>query len=757
MDIAVDPAAIEPAVVEPVTVEPVTAEPVAPDVEERFPEPTEELNLTIAEAVESLGKGVSDVDGVWPARHLFVTVSGTVLDDTTRDLLSVFKPGGVVLRGENLVDKSQTKRLIDQIKDAVGLGDGFADAPFIAISLEEDAGSGFGLEDMPSPWELGAGGDADQVNAVARAYAVSARKRGIGIILGPRLDVFRAESMGFEPKTRFLGENVGVVASVGLAFAERIRANGLLPVVGHYPGLGAATRGDNGALAILDDHKTLAVEVIFPFARAADSNIAGLLVGHIAVPVLDEDSPERPASLSPKLVHTLLRDLWSYEGLALADDVTLHPAVSGRPVEELVVEALLAGCDAVLLYDVDGARLAAVCRAVVDRAAVNSVLRERLTASKERLSNHLAMLGEPVPKPAGTERTLHTIQRGENLISIASKYGVYVDDLMAWNGLRDADINFGQQLAVYIPKPENDLEAALESEGAEPADADDTVAEAEADSVEPQVENAIPETPTELADDAEDTLPPEAPVDDETDADTATEVIEETRTTEEEPDQTVAPALEAASTEVDAEDSDRLEPFESDSADITESSQSIEISESETEDVPTTEVEPIDTEETDEGNEGSLEIPEFAVEDANAEVEASKPVEPSEDDEDSQESDASPSPPETSIEEEHIVVEGETISDIATTYGVTEDALRTWNDLEADSMEVGDVLIVQRPPDGETEEAFGYYTIQPGDRLHEVAVTLGTTKAKLIELNGLGDANLIKSGQELKYRIPAEQ
>ena len=108
------------------------------------------------------------------------------------------------------------------------------------------------------------------------------------------------------------------------------------------------------------------------------------------------------------------------------------------------------------------------------------------------------------------------------------------------------------------------------------------------------------------------------------------------------------------------------------------------------------------------------------------------------------------------IEREHIVLDGEVIEDIASIYGVTEEELRTWNDINWATLAAGNAVIVWVESNQETGEAYGYYTVQPGDRLHEVANGLGTTKVKLIELNNLDDMDIIRVDQKLKYPLPPE-
>lgn len=72
----------------------------------------------------------------WPARYLFVAVKGTSLDDATQSMLKDLKPGGVVLRAENIENRNQTIALVRAIKEAVGYGTDLADLPLIAVAQE---------------------------------------------------------------------------------------------------------------------------------------------------------------------------------------------------------------------------------------------------------------------------------------------------------------------------------------------------------------------------------------------------------------------------------------------------------------------------------------------------------------------------------------------------------------------------------------------------------------------------------------------
>jgi len=124
-----------------------------------------------------------------------------------------------------------------------------------------------------------------------------------------------------------------------------------------------------------------------------------MMVGHIAVPHLDQAHPQRPASLSPVMVHEYLRNRWGYKGVIISDDIAVAATATEGDVEKAAVLALAAGCDALLLEDSSPERIRAIC-AAVDAAVAEGVLsREALNESKRRLDGLQAWLKNPTGLP----------------------------------------------------------------------------------------------------------------------------------------------------------------------------------------------------------------------------------------------------------------------------------------------------------------------------------------------------------------------
>lgn len=463
------PADRDPPKVEPPEPEPKPDRLVEEVSEETTPETVEEDDSGL-DALERVGD-------VWPARHLFLTVKGTSLTGRERASLDEMKPGGILLRAPNCQNETQTTSLVTAIKGAVGFGTGIADLPLVAVSQEGGDLNILNLEDAPSAADLGAARDQAAARKVGRTTAEACRSRGIGVIFAPVLDVVEPDA-GLGMATRSFSKSYREVAAMGLAFADGAMAGGAIPVAKHYPGIGSIKKNPSDGLPVLGKDLEGMV-IMYPFMVAAERGIPGIMVGHVAVPALDEaDVPARPASLSSRLVRRNIRVKWGFDGVIVTDDLAVAAVTGSRTLEQGAVDALAAGCDAMVLVGSDTDRVRTVCRAIEKAVSDGKLEREQLAESKRRLDAWQAWLRKPgrlkgalprlppkmpVPPapPPDTEPVTYTIQQGDSLIEIAAKFNVDVKDLMAWNGLKNRnDIKWGRTLTIHMPPDQSPAEPA---------------------------------------------------------------------------------------------------------------------------------------------------------------------------------------------------------------------------------------------------------------------------------------------------------
>ena len=370
---------------------------------EPTPEPEPEPEIESAPEPEPEPVAVEEPpveSGVWPGRHLFIAVNGQWLNDASRELLTKIKPGGVVLRPSNLGGRTQTLSFVREIKQAVSPDEpSFSALPLIALNHEGGDRNELGLANAPGASVLGGSRDTGAARGVGVDLAAEAADRGINIVFGPVLDIYDSTSYYPSLLTRSYGSDGELVAAMGLAVADGMMEGGVLPVVKHFPGYGSVARDPNTGYPVMQGDSTSLAMAMFPFDEAVQQGIPGILVGHTAIPFLSDAQegiePERPASLSPTVVSGIFRDVLEYEGVVIADDLSADRVIRDRGIATAAVEALAAGCDALILLSADPDLVSEVCRAIEAAVESGDLSRKQLDRSKARLDVWRKWLDEP--------------------------------------------------------------------------------------------------------------------------------------------------------------------------------------------------------------------------------------------------------------------------------------------------------------------------------------------------------------------------
>ena len=638
---------------------------------------------------------------VWPARHLFIGIPGTTLDPATTELLRAFRPGGIVLGAQNVTDAGQTRALVEAILNAVPWTSGQLAPPLIVAAQRGGDENPLRLDEAPSPREAGGLADAQAIRNLAQRTAQLCRERGVDMLLAPPLDVYVPGAAPAECEPRTFAADTARVISASLEYLAGLEAGGVVPCVVHYPGAGGATPDDAGLLVVKETEIEKLEAQILPFDAAGQHNVPAVLVGHIAVPALEGADTLVPASCSRKLVRMLLRDRRRFAGAIIADDVSRPGAAGGRAPEEAAVQALAAGCDAVIVLDAPPERLNAICAAVAESAAAGVLQEQELQASRDRIDVVRAHAGrlsaakpEEVLPPPGTEPVKHRIKEGETLSSIAAQYGVSVDDLKRWNQVDDpSHIKFGQELTVHVP---------------------------------PKPAEAVPEPPS--------------PAPDETPAPETAETTPAEPATEAAPE--AVPEPEPPGEPPGAHPPSEAAPVPDSAAGSSVPEAPSEAAEPEPPGEPPGAHPPSEAAPVPDSAAGSS-VPEAPPEAAEPEPPATTEA-PAEQ---AQESD----PPPNSQRRVYRVVPGDTLAKIAEQYGVTPEEIARWNKLEGKDPLPGLLLDVYLPMAEDTAEtAFEEYRVGPGDTLHSIAMRYGVTVPDLLRHNKIPNPDILVEGQRIK-------
>jgi beta-N-acetylhexosaminidase len=221
-----------------------------------------------------------------------------------------------------------------------------------------------------------------------------ARLRGLATDVPSMRAVGHAVANGdTEPNNPVIGErsfsrdakDVGLIAA---RFIAGMQGAGVASCAKHFPGHGDTDTDSHHALPVLShDLQRLRDVELVPFRHAIDADVASVMTAHVLFPALDA---AQPATLSPVVLHNLLRKQLGYDGVIVSDDLEMKAVADRAPVEELVRLGLLAGVDLFLICkDTDKAARAIdaahhlVDRGEVPRSVVEQALR-RVAAMKNR-------------------------------------------------------------------------------------------------------------------------------------------------------------------------------------------------------------------------------------------------------------------------------------------------------------------------------------------------------------------------------------
>jgi beta-N-acetylhexosaminidase len=325
---------------------------------------------------------------------------GVSLTPELKAIAREFDLGAVVLFRRNIEEPAQVAELA-----AAGASLGREMPAW--VSVDQEGGRVARLRSPFTEWPpMAALGRADDPALPARfARALGRELRAVGITLdyAPVLDVLtRADNPAIGD--RALAGEPARVAEVGRVIVEHLQAEGVAACGKHFPGHGETAVDSHVELPVIEapPDRLEAVELV-PFRAAVAAGVAGLMVGHLLVPTVDD---ERPASLSPVLVNVWMREKLGFDGMALTDDLDMGAVSTSYPIEQLAVKAVAAGCDSLLVCGGDHDRqvraLEALIRAVESGDLPTKTVDDAL--ARQRRAKERFLAGRDLTRPAPAAR-----------------------------------------------------------------------------------------------------------------------------------------------------------------------------------------------------------------------------------------------------------------------------------------------------------------------------------------------------------------
>lgn len=278
-------------------------------------------------------------------KAMILGCSGLTLTDDEISLYKAERPWGFILFGRNIGDAAQITDLVASMRDAIG-------NPNTPVLIDQEGGRVQRirppiLQSYPNAQALGEIYLRDQKQGLraawlmSRLHAFDLMKLGINVDCLPVLDV-PVEGASNVIGNRAYGFDPALVAAMGQAAADGLKAGGMLPVMKHIPGHGRGLVDSHHELPVVDvPLDELDGHDFVPF-RALNKELMAMSA-HLVFTAIDA---ERPATTSPIVIDEIIRGRIGFDGLLISDDSSMN-ALKGT-LGERAANIVAGGCDIVL-------------------------------------------------------------------------------------------------------------------------------------------------------------------------------------------------------------------------------------------------------------------------------------------------------------------------------------------------------------------------------------------------------------------------
>jgi beta-N-acetylhexosaminidase len=268
--------------------------------------------------------------------------TGTSLPVRYARALHEKRRGGAILFRPNIEGgPAQVTALTRELRAAM------PEAPFVGV--DQEGGRVARLREpvleVPPMATVASWGDVALAERIAAAVGAELASLGFTIDFAPVLDVNTCPTNPVIGDRAF-GDDAATCARFGVAWIRGLQQHGLLACGKHFPGHGDTSKDSHLDLPRVSQSLDRLERVeLLPFREAVAAGVASLMTAHVVYPAID---PDRPATLSAA-VCTDLRERIGFGGMLISDDLEMQAIAARSSIEEASVQAIAAGCDALLV------------------------------------------------------------------------------------------------------------------------------------------------------------------------------------------------------------------------------------------------------------------------------------------------------------------------------------------------------------------------------------------------------------------------
>jgi beta-N-acetylhexosaminidase len=282
-----------------------------------------------------------------------VGTPATDADPTTVDAVKSLDAGNVFLAGRSHGGVAATKAVVSQFTSLVASGS-TAGLPLF-VATDQEGGevqvlNGPGFDDMPSALQQGAM-EPSQLKDAAVTWGSQLRSAGVTMNLAPVVDLIPSpEAAADNPPIggfdRQFGYDPATITSHADAFRAGMDTVGVVPVIKHFPGLGAVTENTDTDSGVTDTTTTATSPSIGVFGTEIQH---GARVVMMSTAIYTQLDPGGPAVFSSSIITGLLRQKLGFDGVVMSDDLSAAEQTAAWSPADRAVLAVQAGVDIVLI------------------------------------------------------------------------------------------------------------------------------------------------------------------------------------------------------------------------------------------------------------------------------------------------------------------------------------------------------------------------------------------------------------------------
>ena len=319
---------------------------------------------------------------------MMVGVDATAPKQSSDEAVDTHHVGNIFIAGRTTAGSQATQKVIGSFTGRVGSATTH-NTPML-VATDQEGGevqvlSGSGFSDIPSAMDQSTQ-PREQLLASARTWGKELADVGATMNLAPVVDLVDVATPSTnEPIGRWgreYGRDAATVTAQAGAFAEGMKASGIIPVYKHFPGLGRVTANTDTASGVTDTTTARSGDAaVGIFASAISGGAQVIMVSSATYSLID---PAAPAVFSSVVVTDMLRTEMGFTGMVITDDVSAAAQVKDVPAGERAVRAIRAGCDMVLA-SADPTLAADMAKALVSTAQSDPAFAARVDESVTRV------------------------------------------------------------------------------------------------------------------------------------------------------------------------------------------------------------------------------------------------------------------------------------------------------------------------------------------------------------------------------------